>query len=285
MKAMSSSLLHAFDALAPHAEVSAPLCAAVAQGRLDLPSDVHTICTRAGLPRARAGDIERALSIGLQLGLFAQVGPLSWHSCNNLLASQLAPLLEGARLYRTRVHQDSDLVEVVLTRPPAPSQVSRKLESMLSGGWGFRDTKQLLPAIAGGAKRSLIVMSPFFDDVGAEVVLNLFENTMAADKCLILRTTKEGLPPEGLEKVNAPLVNLGVKVVNFRLDRPGSPGNETFHAKTVLGDDDTAYVGSSNMNQWSFEHSLELGLYVRGQAAFRIAELIRAIRAVSGPMT
>ena len=123
--------------------------------------------------------------LGLQLGLFGQVGPLSWHSCDNALASQLAPLLEGARLYRTRVHQDTDLVEVVLTKPPAPSQVSRKLESMLSGGWGFRDTKQLLPAIAGGAHRSLIVMTPFFDDVGAEVVLNLFENTAAADKCLI----------------------------------------------------------------------------------------------------
>lgn len=281
---MSSSLLQAFDALAPHAEVSAALCMAAAQGRLDLPSDVHAICTRAGLPRARAGDIERALAIGLQLGLFGQVGPLSWHSCDNALASQLAPLLEGARLYRTRVHQDTDLVDVVLTKPPAPSQVSRKLESMLSGGWGFRDTKQLLPAIAGGAKRSLIVMTPFFDNVGAEVVLNLFENTAAADKCLILRATKDGLPPEGLDKVNALLASLGVEVVNFRLDRPGSPGNETFHAKTVLGDDDTAYVGSSNMNQWSFEHSLELGLYVRGRAAFRISELLRAVRAVSGPM-
>ena len=283
-EAMNSNLLQAFDALAPHAEVSAPLCAAAADGRMDLPSDVHTICTRAALPRARAGDVERVLALGIQSGLFGQVGPLSWHSCDNASAGLLAPLLEGARLYRTRVHQDTDLVEVVLTKPPAPSQVSRKLESMLSGGWGFRDTKQLLPAIAGSAHRSLIVMTPFFDDVGAEVVLNLFENTTAADKCLILRATKEGLAPEGLEKVDAQLVALCVDVVNFRLDRPGSPGNETFHAKTVLGDDDTAYVGSSNMNQWSFEHSLELGLYVRGRAAFRIAELLRAIRAVSTPM-
>lgn len=281
---MSSSLLHAFDALAPHAEVSAALCTAAAQGLLDLPSDVHAICTSAGLPRARAGDIERALFVGQRFGLFGQIGPLSWRSCDSTLAGQLAPLLEGARLYRTRVHHDANRVDVVLTTPPAPSQVSRKLESMLSGSWGFRDTKELLPAIAGGAHRSLIVMTPFFDDVGAEVVLNLFENTTAVDRCLILRATKEGLPPAGLEKVGAQLIELGVDVVNFRLDRPGSLGNETFHAKTVLGDDDMAYVGSSNMNQWSFEHSLELGLYVRGQAAFRIAELLRAIRAVSEAM-
>lgn len=115
--------------------------------------------------------------------------------------------------------------------------------------------------------------------------MNLFENTLAPDKCLILRATKEGLPPEGLGKVEAQLTTLGVDVVNFRLDRPGAPGNETFHAKTVLADDHSAYVGSSNMNQWSFEHSLELGLYVRGQAACRIAELLHAVRAVSGRMT
>jgi phosphatidylserine/phosphatidylglycerophosphate/cardiolipin synthase-like enzyme len=281
---MNSDLLKAFDALAPHAEVSAPLCTAAAQSRLDVALDVHSICTRISLPGARAGDIERALTVGIQFGIFEKVGPVTWRSCDNALAAQLAPLLEGARLYRSRVHQDTDLVEVVLTKPPSPSQVSRKLESMLSGGWGFRDTRQLLPSVAGAARTSLIVMTPFFDDVGAEVVVNLFEHTAARDKCLILRATKEGLPPEGLQEVQTELARLGVQVINFRLDRPGASGNETFHAKTVLGDDDAAYVGSSNMNQWSFEHSLELGLFVRGRAAARIAELLRAIRAVSNPM-
>lgn len=38
-RTISSSPLYAFDALVPHAEVSAPLCAAAAQGRLDLPAD------------------------------------------------------------------------------------------------------------------------------------------------------------------------------------------------------------------------------------------------------
>jgi hypothetical protein len=281
---MSSKLLHAFDALALHAEVSAPLCAAAAEGRMDLPSDLHTICTRAGLPRARAGDVERTLSVGLQLDLFGQAGPLSWRSCDNTLAGQLAPLLEGARLYRSRVHQDTDLVEVVLTKPPAPSQFSRQLESMLSGTWGFRDTKQLLSAIASEAKQSLVVMTPFFDEFGAAVVLNLFENTKASDKCLILRSTKEGLPPQGLGSADAKLRGLGVDIVNFRLDHPLKNTYETFHAKTVLGDDDAAYVGSSNMNQWSFEYSLELGFFVNGKAASRVAELVRTIRAISTAM-
>ncbi len=192
------------------------------------------------------------------------------------LAGQLAPLLEGARLYRTRcIRTPTSWMWCSPSRQPF-SQVSRKLEGMLSGGW--RLSRHQATAASHSRWRLIdrsIVMTPFFDDVGAEVVLNLFENTAAADRCLILRAPKEGLPPEVGEKVDAQLVALGVDVVNFRLDRPGSLGNETFHAKAVLGDDDTAYVGSSNMNQWSFEYSPELGLYVRGRAAFRIAELPR----------
>lgn len=187
-------------------------------------------------------------------------------------------------MYRARVHRDADIVEVVLTNPSAPSQVSLQLEGMLRGSWGFRDTRQLLPAIAESASTSLSVMTPFFDEVGAQVVVNLFERTPARDRCLVLRTTKEGQLPPGLPGVRGELSRLGVTVLNFRLDRPGALGNETFHAKVVLADEAAAYVGSSNMNQWSFEYSLELGLYVQGKAAARISALMHAIRAVSRPM-
>jgi hypothetical protein len=275
---MISTLLRAFDALAPNFEVSAPLCSAAAKGHLELPLDVHTICTRASLPRARSGDVERTLAIGSQFGLFERVGSVSWRSGEKKLADQLAPLLEGARLYRNCVHQDTDLVEVVLTKPLAPSQFSSELEKSLSGSWGVRDTMQLLPAIASEAQKSLVVMTPFLDAVGS---LNLFENTSATDKCLILRAGKDGGVPEGLLLVEESLRKKGVELLNYRLGRPTMAGSETFHAKTVLGDENAAYVGSSNMNQWSFEYSLEMGLYTRGKAARQIGKIVHAIRAVS----
>ena len=155
---------------------------------------------------------------------------------------------------------------------------------MLSGTWGFRDTKELFPAIADSAKASLVVMTPFLDEVGADIVLNLFENTAAPDKCLVLRTTRTGGPPEGLAKVQASLAQCGVQVLNFKLEKPGTSGTETFHAKVVLADDMAAYVGSSNMNQWSFQYSLELGLFVQGKAASRIAGVMRAVRSVAHPL-
>lgn len=281
---MKGELLSAFDALAPHCEVSAALCEAAGQGSFIVPLDLHSICTRVGLPQARAADVERSLIAGQVYGLFEQSTPLTWQVSDRALAAQLAPLLQGARLYRTRVYRDADIVDVVLTKPPAPSQVSLQLESMLHGSWGFKDTRQLLPAIAESASSSFCVMTPFFDEVGAQVVLNLFERTPASDRCLVLRTDKEGQLPPGLPGIREDLSRLSVAVLNFRLDRPDAPGNETFHAKVVLADEEAAYVGSSNMNQWSFEYSLELGLYVRGKSAGRIAALLRAVRAVSGAM-
>lgn len=278
---MRTDLTVAFDALAPLCDVAAPLCESAGSGGLDVPHDLRGICTQIGLPQTRAGDVERTLAAGQMVGVFLKASELTWQTTNKALAAQLAALLRGADLYRRRVHRDKDVVEVVLTKPPAPSQVSRQLEGMLAGTWGLRDTKQLLPAIAESASTSFSVMTPFLDEVGAAVVLNLFARADVPDKCLVLRTMPDGNPPPGLASVRRGLCELGVAVVNFRLDRPDASGNETFHAKVVLADAASAYVGSTNMHKWSFEYSLELGLYVRGRAATRIADILLAIRAVS----
>jgi phosphatidylserine/phosphatidylglycerophosphate/cardiolipin synthase-like enzyme len=55
------------------------------------------------------------------------------------------------------------------------------------------------------------------------------------------------------------------------------------HAKVVLADDHTAYVGSLNMNR-SFEYSLEVGVCVYGRSAALIAEVVSAAERVSVPM-
>lgn len=128
---------------------------------------VHSICTRLGLPQARAADLEGCLAAGQTCGLFEKITLLTWRVRKRALAQELTPLLQGAKLYRTRVHQDANVVDVVLTKPPAPSQVSAQLESMLQGSRCFRDTRQLLPAIAESARGSFGVMTPFFDEVGA----------------------------------------------------------------------------------------------------------------------
>lgn len=281
---LESDVLAAFQRLAPLADVSASLCAAAATGAFVNPTELRTICTRAGLPHAKGGEVERALLAGTTVGVFARSSALTWRTADTVLARELAPMLLGAHLYQSTVHQDENVVDVVLTKPPAPSQMSSQLESMLAGSWGLRDTRELLPTIAESARSSFTIMTPYMDEVGATIVLNLLKRAAVPERCLILRAGADGKPPPGLAGIRQQLATDGVTVLNFRIDRPDAPGNETFHAKVVLADTTSAYVGSTNMHKWSFEYSLELGVYVRGKAASRIADIVRAVRAVSGPM-
>ena len=101
---------------------------------------------------------------------------------------------------------------------------------------------------------------------------------------MILRAGPDGRPPPGLASIQARLADDGVRLLNFRIDRPDATGNETFHAKVVLADRASAYVGSSNMHKWSFEYSLELGIHVQGKAASKVADVVGAVRSVSCAM-
>lgn len=110
----------------------------------------------------------------------------------------------------------------------------------------------------------------------------MFKNALpGVRKQLVIRLTPEGTLPPGLGVIAEGLKQLGVCVYNFRLDKPGAEGFETFHAKVVLADNASAYVGSANMNKRSFQYSLELGLMVSGQAAARIAQVLDAVIQVS----
>jgi hypothetical protein len=239
------------------------------------------ICTALRLPQSRAASVEAVLTLASTAGLFERCTALTWRATDTSVTKQVAPILTGAALYRSHVHEDKNTVQVVLTKPPAPSQMAARLNGMLSGGWGFRDTRELLPSIAETALQSFTVMTPYLDEVGAEIVLNLFDRAKCPDKTLILRCGSDGLPPPALEDAKATLVQLGVNVLNFRLDREVGAGIETFHAKVVMADGASAYVGSANMHRWSFEYSLELGVYVQGEAVRQIAEVLEAISAVA----
>ncbi len=70
------------------------------------------------------------------------------------------------------------------------------------------------------------------------------------------------------------LKELGVSVINYSIERPGTNMLETFHAKIVLSDNKAAYVGSSNFNRFSFDNSMELGVLVKDSSVKRIGTII-----------
>jgi len=275
-------LHEALKVLSAHSAAGSLICSAVSDGQLSGTMDVRRICSLSGIAQARTGEALSFLMAAKGLGLVEQISDLNWRVAQAAILAELAPMLQAIHVYRTEIHQDADTVDVVLTKPLSPSQLAKSLEGMLLGTWGLLDTREVLPSIAENASERFVVMTPFLDEVGGEILLALFQHVRpSVRKQLIIRATADGLLPAGYLAITGQLSALGVEAFNFRLDKGDAFGMETFHAKVVLADNAKAYVGSANMNKWSFQYSLELGLLVSGKAADRIGQVIDAVTCVS----
>ena len=275
-------LHEALKILSAHSAAGSLICCAVADGQFSGTIDVRRICSLSGIAQARTGEVLSFLMAAKGLGLVEQISDLNWRVAQAGILVELAPMLQAIHVYRTEIHHDADTVEVVLTKPLSPSQLAKSLEGMLLGTWGLLDTRETLPSIAENASERFVVMTPFVDEVGGEILLALFQHVQpSVRKQLIIRATSDGLFPAGYIAIAGQLSALGVEVFNFRLDKEDDFGMETFHAKVVLSDSAKAYVGSSNMNKWSFQYSLEIGLLVSGKAANRIGQIVDAVTCVS----
>lgn len=161
-------------------------------------------------------------------------------------ARNVALLMRGARLYRERVHQDANAVEVVVSRPAAPSQLVAELERTLEGLWGLEETALMLGQTAASATRRFSMMTPSIDEDGAQRIVSLFQATRPGVVRELM--VRNGLPVAMAGKAEE-LKALGVSVFDFRIPRPDKLENETFHAKVVRVDDSECYAGSSNIEQ------------------------------------
>lgn len=268
--------------LAPHSRVGAPICAAIADGRLGGLVNLRQVCTMSGLSQSNSAEVEAFLIAAQRVGLVERSSGLTWSLNESKRLSELAPMLFAVQVYRSEVHTANDEVDVVLTKPAGSSRVAQALDNTIRGDWGLINTRDLLPMMAEQASQRFAIMTPFVDDTGADIIASLFANTRpGVRRELIIRSSANGEAPAGLARLSEQLNTLGVWCYNFRLDRADTGGYETFHAKVVLVDNQTAYVGSANMNRWSFDYSLELGLRVTGKAGARVAEIIDAIISVS----
>ena len=200
---------------------------------------------------------------------------------------RLALALNAVDHYIRFVHQDSTTVQVVLTKPPAPSALERKLSEM---GWRTADiepTEHAFQSMVSAAIRRVVVMTPFFDGKGAIWLQELFSAVKpGVEQVLVLRTLespKKEDCPVGYDDIASWLRDRGVRVMNYSLPRSNTFGRETFHAKVVLCDSDTAYLGSSNMTSASLEHSMEMGVALKGRAATDVAIVVDAVMKAAQP--
>ncbi|MBZ0132423.1 MAG: hypothetical protein K8F53_07415 [Rhodocyclaceae bacterium] len=263
--------------LSLHAEICAAVCNAINRGLFRGEMPIKDICSASGLASARASDVERMLVAGQDCGLFERRSELGWASVKGRDFTDLALMLEAASLYRQEVHEEQNIVEVVLTRPPRPCKLEEALDAAGYASAILENTVDVFMSMAISASQRFAVMTPFLDELGAKQLVELFRRVpTGVTKVLIVRYM-HGAPPLSLVGIKEELRELDVRVFDYWLPRSGSDGYETFHAKVILTDSNVAYVGSANMTETSFFYSMEMGLLVKGQAAGVVGRVVDEI--------
>lgn len=195
--------------------------------------------------------------------------------------SRLALALKAIDFYLREVHRDDTEAQIVLTKPPRPSSLEQELAKL---GWhtaGIEPTEHAFIGLVQAAQKRVVVMTPFFDVTGAIWLKELFGQVgTGVERVLILRSLDDPARydyPQGFASISPWLKATGVSVYNYSIPRIDGPGRETFHAKIVLCDSQSAYIGSSNLNAASLEHSMELGVVLRGRAALDASTVVSAV--------
>lgn len=197
---------------------------------------------------------------------------------------RLAFALNAVEYYQRSVHRDATTVQVVLTKPPRPSVLEQKLSQL---GWRTIDleaTEHAFHGLVRAAQRRVVVLTPFFDGKGAVWLQKLLSYVApGVERILVLRSLEDVNRqdyPAGFDLLEPWLKQESIRVFNYSISRT-SGGRETFHAKAVLCDRASAYLGSSNVNAASLEHSMEMGVVLHGRAAAAVADVVDAVLAAA----
>lgn len=253
----------------------------------DTPQTPRSLVNAAQLGLTEEGStanlLERACEVGLvRVAAGGFLPRLDAHS----RFGRLSFALDAIDYYRSAVHHDATVAQVVLTKPSRPSALEQRLAAL---GWRTADiepTERAFHALVRSAQKRVVVMTPFFDAKGAIWLRELLSlATAGVERVLVLRSLEDPSRydyPTGFDELAAWLKTEGVRVFNYSLPR-ATGGRETFHAKAVLCDRAAAYLGSSNVNTASLEHSMEMGVLLRGRAAAGVADVLDAVLAAAVP--
>jgi phosphatidylserine/phosphatidylglycerophosphate/cardiolipin synthase-like enzyme len=287
---MSAQRLTSFEqaavaGLAERAALAALILDAWALLPVDSPQTANSLVNAAQLALTNEGPAAEVLTRACTLGLARAVGSAFLpHPDAHARFCRLSFALSAINYYRTEVHRDATVAQVVLTKPARPSVLEQKLTDL---GWRTTElepTEHAFHSLARAAQRRVVLMTPFFDAKGAvwlREVLSLV--APGVERVLVLRSLEDPSRkdyPGGFNHLAPWLKETGVGVFNYSLSRHDG-GRETFHAKAVLCDRTSAYLGSSNINTASLEHSMEMGVLLRGRAAAAVADVMDAVLAAA----
>ena len=216
------------------------------------------------------------------LGVLQGSGP-RWTPVPDLAGSMgtLAIIFRGIDTYRSLVQKNATDVKLIATRPERAVALDKELAE---AGWQTprpEETDESMADLIAGAAREIVVMTPFLDVRGSEILRTLLARANPDVRItMILRNLDR--PERKDYPVGFPLMlewlqERGVEIYDYSLEQFPSAPIETFHAKLLLVDGVRAYIGSANMTGASFEYSMELGVILSGEAARQLARFVEVI--------
>jgi phosphatidylserine/phosphatidylglycerophosphate/cardiolipin synthase-like enzyme len=192
--------------------------------------------------------------------------------------------LKGIAAY-LRIHRDRDVVRLVLTEPGEKSGLRRAIDGMHALSPTVFQTSDAFFSLARAAKRDLVVLVPFIDDQGADLLIELFTICRrGVRRHLICRPLSEPHCGDAFRRRAGDFRQLGILVYEYALPSTLPSGRETFHAKIVLADDSLFYVGSSNFMGSALDRSFECGVIVEGDTARELHSVLQALQAIARPV-
>jgi phosphatidylserine/phosphatidylglycerophosphate/cardiolipin synthase-like enzyme len=158
-------------------------------------------------------------------------------------------------------------------------------------------TDEAIRRIIIGARRSLWVVSPYFDEFGKaaleksllgraknEVRIRLIGRQLAPADSDNIRSIKclqnlvEVFRKERLEN------QIEIREFTSRNARTGET-EAGLHSKIVIADERVCYIGSANMTRWSLSRNFEMGVELTGEMVTPVLMLVEKIWAEAGPFT
>jgi phosphatidylserine/phosphatidylglycerophosphate/cardiolipin synthase-like enzyme len=203
-----------------------------------------------------------------------------WVSSADVLKA-LAENLLGVASYLS-IHLDRDSVRLIVTEPGQKSALRRAIDESHALPPMVFQTSDAFFSLARAATNELTVLSPFLDQQGADFLVELYSLCgPGVHRSLICRPLNEPECGDAFRRRAADFKGLGVSVYEYALPSMLPSGRETFHAKVVLADASSFYVGSSNFMGSALDRSFECGVIVSGETARQLRSVLTALQSVA----
>lgn len=241
-------------------------------------TDVDLAARVSGVSAEHVAVVRRSL---LAVGIAVRTNfETSWVSSIGDLKNVAQNLL-GVASY-LRLHRDRDSVQLVLTEPGQKSALRRALDDSRALPPVVFQTSDAFFSLARSAREELTVLSPFLDRQGAKFLVELFALcSEGVRRSLICRPLDEPECGDAFRRHVADFRRLKVSVYEYALPSLLPSGRETFHAKVVLADASSFYVGSSNFMGSALDRSFECGVIVHGDAARQLRYVLAALQSIA----